>query len=110
MFAILGVVEKLIEHLQIVRVSPCYLVCRVFEEATYLLLPNSVLEIGCHIKADLLFFKSALSVFLSCLLNFECVELFVLQLESEPHRAEMAPPQFLQDHVSVVEDLTIQSY
>jgi len=80
MFAVLGVVEKLVEHLQIVRVISRNFVGGVVEEATYLLFPNCVLVIGCHVIADLLFFESALGVFVSCLLNFECVELFVLQL------------------------------
>jgi hypothetical protein len=109
MFAVLRVVEELVKHLQIVRVSSGGLVGGVFEQAANLLLPERVLEVGCDIVANLFFFKSALSVFLSRLLNFECVQLFVLQLECEPNRAEMAPAQLLEDHVSVVKDLTIQN-
>jgi len=83
--------EKLIEHLQVVRVVASGFQFWLSEISFEEIIPFRISEILCHLVQDLFLFISRVDVLVGALLNLESIELFVGQLEGEPHSGEVAP-------------------
>jgi len=56
-------------------------------------------EVLRDVEEDLLLLQSALCVLVSTLLDFECVQLLVLELQCQPDGREVSPTKFLQGDV-----------
>ena len=101
-----GVMEELVKHLKVVRVGSSDFECVILHVFAHGCDPFGVLEVASHVIQDLLFFHGALSVLVRAFLNFESIQLFVLQLQGEPDSREVAPTKFTQNDVSIVNNLT----
>jgi hypothetical protein len=89
-----AVVEELVEHHQVVCVSPIRLEIWIFHVLPHGRLPQLVLEVVRYVEEDFFFLHSTLCVFVRAFLDFECVKLLVCKLKCKPDCGEVTPAKF----------------
>lgn len=80
-----GMVHKLVEHLQVVRVGPRHFKLGILEVLAHGLNPLWPFVVVGYFKQDFFFFEGALGVLVCALLDLERIHLLVLELKGEPH-------------------------